>query len=110
VNVALLVGLLGGFAFLMAQRPLPGSTPPPAVAALPESSAPASETASEVTPTAAAKIEEVEAPAVPAAPESPDAPPQVLRVAGLGWELLAPGVLANDGLEPGPASEFTGAK
>jgi hypothetical protein len=32
-----------------------------------------------------------------------------LRVVGLGWELLAPGILANDGLAPGSESRFDAA-
>lgn len=32
-----------------------------------------------------------------------------LRVAGLGWDLIAPGALANGGMKPGPESAFTKA-
>jgi hypothetical protein len=101
VNFALLLGMLGGFAFLMWQRPPPGAAPPPPVAD--PATAPSAGTA----PNAAATTDEP--PAAPAAPD-PAAPPPVLRVAALGWELLAPGVLANDGLDPGPASEFMAGK
>ncbi|EDM76385.1 hypothetical protein PPSIR1_07460 [Plesiocystis pacifica SIR-1] len=48
-----------------------------------------------------------EAKAAPeAAPEAPVPPPEPLHVVGLGWELVAPGVLANDGLAPGEDSRF----
>ncbi|PKN39681.1 MAG: hypothetical protein CVU63_14755, partial [Deltaproteobacteria bacterium HGW-Deltaproteobacteria-20] len=30
-----------------------------------------------------------------------------LRVVGLGWDLIAPGVLVNDGLAPAPSSAFS---
>jgi hypothetical protein len=32
--------------------------------------------------------------------------PAPIRVVSLGWEVLAPGILANDGRTPGPASHF----
>lgn len=43
-----------------------------------------------------------EQPAEPAA----IAPERPLRVTALGWELLGPAVIANDGLSPGEASQF----
>jgi ABC-type nitrate/sulfonate/bicarbonate transport system substrate-binding protein len=39
-------------------------------------------------------------------PPATFAPERPLRVSALGWELLGPGVIANDGLRPGDASEF----
>lgn len=47
--------------------------------------------------------------AAPTPPPEPIEPKRPLRVVGLGWELLAPGVVANDGLRPGEASEFSEA-
>jgi hypothetical protein len=45
--------------------------------------------------------------------DDPAAPPEEeqrpLRVVGLGWEILAAGVLANDGLHPGERSTFKAA-
>jgi hypothetical protein len=47
--------------------------------------------------------------------KSPDAAPaeitprRPLRVVGLGWELIAPGLIANDGLSPGKLSDFHSA-
>jgi hypothetical protein len=74
----------------------PTSTTPPA-AATPEQATIASEpTATEPTP--------VSEPAPALAPEPAERTP--LRVTALGWELLAPALLANDGLAPGQDSEF----
>ncbi len=48
------------------------------------------------------------APKKKAAPEKPPPPRMTrpLRVASLGWELIAPGVVANGGAEPGKTSAF----
>ena len=63
-------------------------------------------------------IAEAEPAATPktSTPEQPNRPvydaplvgpdPAPLRVVGLGWEILAPGILANDGATPGPSSHF----
>lgn len=54
-----------------------------------------------------------EAPAPATEPSTPPVDPEVprphLRVVALGWEVLAPGVLANDGMEPGQDSAFAAA-
>lgn len=42
-------------------------------------------------------------------PVDPHAPRPRLTVVALGWEVLAPGVLANGGLAPGDASAFSSA-
>lgn len=42
----------------------------------------------------------------PVAPPVTIAPERPLRVTALGWELLGPAVIANDGLIPGDASQF----
>jgi len=39
-------------------------------------------------------------------PADPSEPPETLRVVALGWEVLAPGVLANDGMSAGEDSRF----
>lgn len=76
-----------------------------------------SETTSEsgsATPAPSEAPSEASSPALPilaAAPTpAPDPTPiderRPLRITGLGWELLAPGLLANDGLTPGEASDF----
>ncbi|HEY8376358.1 MAG TPA: hypothetical protein VIK91_07715 [Nannocystis sp.] len=104
INSVLHIGLLGGFAVLMWRHPLPSAAPP--ASASESATASASATAPPVTSTAASDPQS----SAPAPAPDPAAPPPVLRVAALGWELLAPGVLANDGLDPGPASEFTAAK
>lgn len=44
-----------------------------------------------------------------AAPVDPDAPRPKLRVVALGWEVLAPGVLANDGMTSTKDSAFSRA-
>lgn len=44
-----------------------------------------------------------------AEPVDPDAPRPRLTVVALGWEVLAPGVLANDGMTPGDESAFARA-
>ncbi len=108
VTFLLLVGMLGGLGVLMYSRPAP-----PELAAGGDEAGSASagtdtdaardgaetdaETAGESEGDAKGEGEKAE-------PEKPKV--QVVRVAGLGWELLAPGVLANDGLDPGEASTF----
>jgi hypothetical protein len=102
VSFVLLLAMLGGFVFLMASHPTPQEIEPRvavADAAEAAADAPAATSPAATTPATVG-------PATPAAVPDPAAPKPVLRVAGLGWELLAPGVLANDGLDPGKASEF----
>jgi hypothetical protein len=76
-----------------------GAVPAESAVAAAEGSTPATG----ATPTAGATTTaEAEPVAVPVEPES-------LRVVALGWEVLAPGVQANGGLEPGATSSFRDA-
>lgn len=67
---------------------------------------------SEIAVADAARNEAVAAPSSEAAatgqvaPSPVLAPERPLRVTALGWELLGPAVIANDGLTPGAASQF----
>lgn len=105
VTFVLLLGMLAGFAVLMWRHPSPAAAPATPAALAQASSGAAPTDAPAADPNAPKPEGEA-----PPPPPDPAAPPPVLRVAGLGWELLAPGVLANDGLDPGPASEFVAGK
>lgn len=80
---------------------------------LPEARAVTVESETEIAIDDAARDEVVAAPSseaveqVAAAPAL--APERPLRVTALGWELLGPAVIANDGLTPGAASQFSQA-
>lgn len=107
VSFVLLLALLVAFVALTAGRTLPPEPAPRVAAAASDAAADkagASDAAADKAGASAAGT-----PIHPAAAVDPAAPAQPLRVTGLGWELLAPGVLANDGLSPGAASEFKAA-
>lgn len=87
-----LLGLLGGVATMLAMREQPR-------VAEPEATEPAF--------TADVTVGEPKAEAPEGEPTPPE--PESLRVVALGWELLAPGVQANGGLEPGASSRFRDA-
>jgi hypothetical protein len=99
IVVVLLLGMMVTFGVLFALRtrePHQGPAPPAETAA-PTASAAASSAPSGV--------------AAPAGSAAPDAGPgklmdRPLRVVGLGWDTIVPGVLANRGLEPGAESAF----
>ena len=105
VVFGLLFGLFAAFGVMMVLR---GTTPhqapaPPAVASVapPAASASAAASASGA-PAASSSAEPLDAGPTPLL----DRP---LRVVALGWDLAAPGVLANGGLDPSPSSEFVAA-
>ena len=111
VRVKVVFGLLFGlFAAFGVMTILRGMTPhqapaPPAPVAVATTSASAS---------AAAAASASGAPATSGSSAPPDAGPtklldRPLRVVALGWDLAAPGVLANGGLEPSPSSDFVAA-
>lgn len=97
LGFVIVTGLATALVAMLATRPLPEAR-----AASPTESASASESE-----TVAPTIDEPAAiaPEPEPAPE-PIAPKRPLRVTALGWELLGPGVIANDGLAPGATSEF----
>lgn len=96
----LLLGLLIAFGAVVATR---GRTPHQAPAPPSVASAIASASASAIASGSAAAS--ASAAPVDAGPSKlMDRP---LRVITLGWDLAAPGVLANGGLEPGPNSDFS---
>ena len=109
VVFGLLFGLFAAFGVLTVMR---GTTPhqapvPPAPAAI-ASGAPAASAGASAAASASG------APAASSSAEPPDAGPtklldRPLRVITLGWDLAAPGVLANGGLEPSPSSDFVAA-
>lgn len=95
----LLLGLFGGFGALYATRERPAHQAPvvASASASPAASASASGSASS----------SASAPSGDAGPvKLMDRP---LRVISLGWDLGAPAVLANGGLEPAPTSDFSAA-
>jgi hypothetical protein len=94
---------------MLAMRPLPearAEVEPPATDETSEAETEANQ------PTTSALAEpETEAESAAAASPAKVEPEAIaerrpLRVVGLGWELLAPGLIANDGLRPGEDSEF----
>ena len=109
VVFGLLFGLFAAFGVLTIMR---GTTPhqapvPPTPAAI-ASGAPAASAGASAAASASG------APAASSSAEPPDAGPtklldRPLRVITLGWDLAAPGVLANGGLEPSPSSDFVAA-
>ncbi len=111
VNVVfgLLFGLFAAFGVMIFLRGMaPHQAPaPPAPIAVATVAASASASAS-------AAAEASGAPATSNSAAPPDAGPtklldRPLRVVALGWDLAAPGVLANGGLEPSPSSDFVAA-
>lgn len=120
VVLVLLVAMLGGFGALVASRQrtthqTPTSNQP---AALPASSAAPSASASAATsaaPNPSAASSSIAAPtpsaSTSASPNLADAGPvhlmdRPLAIVGLGWDLVAPGILANEGVKPNPKSAF----
>lgn len=111
VVFGLLFGLFAAFGVLTILR---GTTPhqapaPPAATAAGTSAGSASASAS-----AAGSASGAPAGSGSNSAEQPDAGPtklldRPLRVIALGWDLAAPGVLANGGLEPSPSSDFVAA-
>jgi hypothetical protein len=81
--------------------------------------APALTASAAPTASASAAASGAEVAASGSAPSSASAPPEdagpvilmdrPLRVVALGWDLAAPGVLANGGTDPGPNSDFSAA-
>jgi len=117
IVLVLLVGMLGGFGALAAMRQRTTHQTPSAnqTAALPAASnaAPATSASAAASPSAATSA----APSGSAAPgpssSAPvaDAGPQPafdrpLSVMALGWDMIAPGILANDGPKPNAKSAF----
>ncbi|MCA9719636.1 MAG: hypothetical protein H6713_12730 [Myxococcales bacterium] len=107
VTFFLLVGMLGGFGVLMYARPAPPELAPSADAKAEGADAKAEAAASESGGADTDADTDTDGGDEAAAPAEKDDEVKVVRVAGLGWELLAPGVLANDGLDPGEGSAFT---
>lgn len=111
IVVTLLLGLFIAFGVMAVRR---GRTPyqapaPPAATATATATSSASPVASASVSASASASEASSASAPP-----PDAGPirlldRPLRVITLGWDLAAPGVLANGGLEAGSNSDFTAA-
>jgi len=123
----LLIGFLAGFGALFATRSrAPHTAPPPrgeAEASLPApngstSAGPSTSAAASAGPTPASSTSAGAAPVAngSASAGAPQADAGItplmdrpLRVVSLGWELAAPGLLANEGPTPGPKSVFTAA-
>ena len=104
VFVILLI-LFAGFvasAFLRSRNPAPA---PPAIAT-PNTGDP--EASSNARPIASAPASSSAAPGASSSGTQKDRKllDRTLRVAAVGWDLIAPGVLANDGLAAGPGSTF----
>lgn len=95
-----------GFGLSVALR---GRAPgPPAVTPDPDSSAPAASVAASASgaPVASSSAAPADSAARPDGDKLMDRP---LRVAALGWELIAPGALVNEGLKPSTTSAFSKA-
>jgi hypothetical protein len=116
IVLVLLVSMLGGFGALgvMRQRtthlapvanqtaPLPSASAKPIASTATNSSAipnPSAASSSQAPPTPSGSTAVADAGPVPAM----DRP---LSVVALGWDLGAPGILANDGIKPNPKSAF----
>ncbi len=107
VVFGLLFGLFAAFGVLTIMR---GTTPHQA----PTPPTPVAVASSSASPSASAAASASGAPLGSNSAEPPDAGPgklldRPLRVIALGWDLAAPGVLANGGLEPSPTSDFVAA-
>src|SRR5690606_20165230 len=100
LGFSIVTGLATALLAMLVARPLPE-----AQAEAPNEHEAVDETESE----SAAETEIATAPE-PEPPPEPEPvviePRRPLRVTALGWELLGPGVIANDGLLPGEASDF----
>ena len=116
IVLVLLVSMLGGFGALVAtrQRTAHQAPAPNPNAALPSSSAASSAsaaTSSSAAPNASA-VSSAQAPPSPSgSADVADAGPipamdRPLSVVALGWDIVAPGILANDGTKPNPKSVF----
>ncbi|MDI3284585.1 hypothetical protein [Polyangium sp. 15x6] len=124
----LLICLLGGFGAIFVTRSRAPHTAPPAKSEAAEAALPAPSGSTSAGPAASAVASAGPVPStsasagpVPVANGSSsagappaDAKPQALldrplKVVSLGWELAAPGMLANEGQTPGPKSVFTAA-
>jgi hypothetical protein len=113
VVVSALVGMLGVVAAMAAMRERPQWLE---VASEPDAGEGAGEGAAEgaaavegATKGEGAAKAEGATPTAEAEPAAPKLEPEPLRVVALGWEVLAPGVQANGGLEPGTTSRFRDA-
>lgn len=100
---ALLLVLFVGYGGLAASRDRPAHNAPPP----PAHSASAAPSASAPALSASAPAASGSAPVADAGPVKLFDRP--LRVVSLGWDLAAPALLANGGLEPAPSSDFTAA-
>lgn len=113
LGMVAMTGLAGALAFLLATRPLPEAR---AAGAGPGEQSPTqtdaptqTETPRAGTSPTLASTDAGPAPTDASGPDPAPAAPATIRVVGLGWELLTPGLLANDGLEGGEDSEFQAA-
>ena len=107
----LLLGMLGGFGLLLGTRAAP-DTPAPSGGEGEEKAADVAEgeaaddKAGEGEAGDGKAADEKAAGGEKAGEKAPEEPKRPVRVVGLGWEVLAAGVLANDGLDPGEKSKF----
>jgi hypothetical protein len=108
-----LLGMLGVVAAVAATRERPRLLEQSSEAASDGEAPPAAADATSPAPSEASAGGEApvsgSTPAAEAEPVAPAPDPEPLRVVALGWEVLAPGVQANGGLEPGAESRFRGA-
>lgn len=104
--------LIGWVVMLIVQKRAPHQAPAAPVPTAAAGAASASATASaSASGSAGAPAESASAPAASAsgAPSGPKLMDRPLRVVALGWDLAAPGILANGGAEPSPSSEMSAA-
>lgn len=116
----LLVCMLGGFGALFAARPRTVHQAPAQTAPLPSSSAApmasvsasarsSANPSSSATPSAAPSASAIASASATADAGLPPAMDRPLSVVALGWDIVAPGILANDGKTPNPKSAFAAA-
>jgi len=110
-----LLGMLGAVGGMGATRERPDMFEPVVADADPEATEVEGESPESAQGTTPSKVATLSAEGTAAqstdsnpAPEAPAEPaePETLRVVALGWEVLAPGVLANDGMQSGESSQF----
>ncbi|PRQ07519.1 hypothetical protein [Enhygromyxa salina] len=109
--------ITGGLVALLATHPLPEAQADPPSEEADESDAATTDPTKSDTPSATTAANKSDTPAAAtsdAAANTDPAPAELtprrpLRVVGLGWELVAPGLIANDGLSPGENSSFRSA-
>ena len=109
VVFGLLFGLFAAFGVMMVMR---GMTPHQAP--VPPAATTVATTTGSAVASASAAASASGGPVASSSAEPPDAGPvrlfdRPLRIIALGWDLAAPGVLANGGLEPSPSSDFLAA-